>query len=334
MNILIVRLGALGDIVDAIPAAAALRRAHPGATIDWLVEARHRAMVDLVTAIDRTVVLEAPTVNGWKTVIHELRRTAYDMAIDLQGLMKSAVLARASGAARVVGFSIWHLREKIARPLYTTTAEPEIANIVRKNMQLLRAVGVTEEEIAFPIADVTSAGLDRMLGQLPAGARMALVNPGAAWPNKRWPPERFGELAAFLREACDLTPVVLWGPGEETLARSVVEASSGTALIAPRTELPDLVAFARASAVVISGDTGPLHIAAAVGTPVVALFGPTDPKRNGPWVPDDISVSVYERCGCHYERRCHEKPWCLGEVTTAEICAAVQQRLSTKRQHG
>ena len=164
--------------------------------------------------------------------------------------------------------------------------------------------------------------------------RLAFVNPGAAWPNKRWQADRFGALSSFLREACGLMPIVVWGPGEEELARSVVEASSGAARVAPPTTLGDLVALARASAVAISGDTGPLHIATAVGTPVVGLFGPTDPKRNGPWAPDDLSVSVYEACGCHYDRRCHQQRWCLGEVTTAEVCAAVQQRISSKRPHG
>src|SRR5947207_15943132 len=110
MNVLIVRLGALGDVIHTIPAAAALRRAFPQAGIDWLVDAKHRAIVDLVTAVDRAIPLESPTLSGWTSVLRALRTTPYDIATDLQGLMKSAVLARASGAARVVGFSIWHLR--------------------------------------------------------------------------------------------------------------------------------------------------------------------------------------------------------------------------------
>ena len=123
MTFLIVRLGALGDIVHAIPAVAALRRAHPDARIDWLVDARHRAVVDLVAAVDRVVAVDSATLPGWIAAVRALRATRYDVAIDLQGLLKSAVLARASGARKVIGFSIWHLREKTARPFYSETAD-------------------------------------------------------------------------------------------------------------------------------------------------------------------------------------------------------------------
>jgi heptosyltransferase-1 len=331
MNILIVRLGALGDVVHAVPAAAALRKAFPAAGIDWLVDAKHRAIVDLVTTVDRAVPLESPTLAGWTAALRALRRTAYDVAIDLQGLMKSAVLARASGAARVVGFSIWHLREKSARPFYSDAHDAEGGHVIRKNLRLLRALGVEDDEIRFPLADVPSDALDTLRRRIPPDRPFALINAGAAWPNKRWPAERFGELASFLRDACGLTPVVLWGPGEEGLADAVIAASSNAAVAAPATGVADLVALARASALVVSGDTGPLHIATAVGTPSVSLFGPTDPDRNGPYAEHDAVVSRYDSCGCHYDRRCHETPWCLGEVPVSEVSAAVQRRLSTSR---
>ena len=334
MKVLIVRLGALGDVIHAVPAAAALRRTFPDATIDWLVDAKHRAIVDLVTAIDRTVVLEAPTFRGWTAALQTLRRSAYDVAIDLQGLMKSAVLARASGAARVVGFSIWHLREKGARPFYSDAHDAEGGHVIRKNLRLLRAVGVEDEEIHFPLADVRSEALDALYRLVGGERRFALINPGAAWPNKRWPPERFGAVAEFLAETCGLLPVVLWGPGEQDLAGAVTAASSGAAIAAPPTGLADLVALSRASALVISGDTGPLHIATAAGTPTVSLFGPTDPERNGSHAADDLSVSRFEACRCHYERRCHEAAWCLGGVTVAEVCAAVQRRLAAAQDAG
>lgn len=330
MNILIVRLGALGDIIHTVPAAAALRRAFPDARIDWLVEVRHRPILDLVTVIDRAVVLERPSIAGWIDVARRMRAAHYDVAIDFQGLMKSAVLARASGASRVIGFSIWHLREKGARPFYSEiqrdTPAERADHVVRQNLTLLRSLGVNDTTIRFPLADVRSRALEVIDAALEGDRRFALINPGAAWPNKRWPPDRFGEVAAFLREVRGLSSFVLWGPGEEGLAGAVVETSGGAARLAPSTRIADLVALSRAATLMVSGDTGPLHIAAAVGTPTVSVFGPTDPQRNGPWSPDDVAVSRYGACGCHYERRCRKAEWCLDSIAVPEVTAAIQQR--------
>ena len=331
MNILIVRLGALGDIVHTIPAAAALRESFPEARVDWVVEARHRDILDLVVGIDRLVVLRAGTPAAWVDATRELRRVPYDVALDFQGLMKSAVFARASGAQRVIGFSIWHLREKSARPFYSETgaADENIdreAHIIHKNLALLRAVGVTTHRVAFPLIRVASEAASEVAEAI-AGP-FALINPGAGWPNKRWPAERFGEVAAFLRDVRGLASVVLWGPGEETLARAVVDASSGAARLAPATTVADVLALSRAAALMVSGDTGPLHIAAAAGTPIVGVFGPTDPARNGPWSPEDQVISRYAACGCAYDRRCHEVRWCLADITVAEVTAAIQHRLA------
>lgn len=334
MNILIVRLGALGDIIHAVPAAAALRATFPDARIDWLVDARHREVIDLITVVDRAVVLERSSLSGWIDVARRLRSIRYDVALDFQGLLKSAILARASGAPRVVGFSIWHLREKTARPFYSETVarrdgrvELQGGHVIFKNLALLRVVGVNDTQVRFPLAEVESRALEQVRATLGKDRAFALINPGAAWPNKRWPPERFGEVAAFLRDIRGLPSIVLWGPGEEGLAGAVVETSEGSAHVAPKTGLADVLALSRAASLMVSGDTGPLHIAAAVGTPTVSLFGPTDPLRNGPWAPDDVAVSRFGTCGCHYERRCHKPSWCLGSIEIAEVTAAVQQRL-------
>jgi heptosyltransferase-1 len=331
MNILIVRLGALGDIIHAMPAAAALRAAFPDARIDWLVDAKHRAIVDLVTVVDRVVPLERSSVSGWTDVARRLRQVRYDVAIDFQGLLKSAVLARASGASKVIGFSIWHLREKTARPFYSATdskSGDEAGHVIHKNLHLLRALGIHDERIVFPLAPVVSDALDALQHEI-GPSPFALINPGAAWPNKRWPADRFGEVAAFLSEVRRLVPIVVWGPGEELLARAVVAASGGAARLAPPTRLDDLLALARAARLMVSGDTGPLHVATAAGTPTVAIFGPTDPDRNGPWSAADVSLSRYAGCGCHYDRRCHQAAWCLTDIPVAEVTAAIQQRLHT-----
>jgi heptosyltransferase-1 len=333
MNVLIVRLGAMGDIIHAVPAAAALRRRFPDARIDWLVEAKHRAIVDLVTGIDRIVVLERRTLAGWADVVRIMRQARYDWAFDFQGLLKSAVLARASGAGRVAGFSIWHLREKTARPFYTVTQGDEGGatphHVIRRNLRLLRILGIEDDRVAFPLVEVESAAVDDVRATIGSGRPFAVINPGAAWPNKRWPPSRYGEVASFLRDVRNLPSVVLWGPGEKEMAQAVVEASRGAARIAPATQVRDILALCRAAALVVSGDTGPLHIATAAGTPTVSIFGPTDPERNGPWTSDDVAVSRFSSCKCHYQRRCHESHWCLAAVPPSEVTAAIQQRFQS-----
>jgi heptosyltransferase-1 len=327
-RILIVRLGSLGDIVHALPAAAALRHAHPRVVIDWLVDRRNLDIVSLVPLVDRPVVLDRPTLGGWVEVIRELRRVRYDVAIDLQGLMKSAVLARASGARRVLGFSIWHLRERSARPFYSETGEPTAGHVIEKNLALVRRLGADTGAWEFPLASTVSPALEQIRRALAPETRFALLNPGAAWPNKRWAPDRFGRVGAFLRERFGLRSVVLWGPGEERLAGEVVSASSGAAVLAPGTSIADLVELSRAATLMIAGDTGPLHIAAAAGTPIVSLFGPTNPARNGPWVAADRILSRHDRCSCHYQRRCRRRDWCLADITVDEVTRAVEERLT------
>jgi lipopolysaccharide heptosyltransferase I len=327
MNFLIVRLGALGDIVHTVPAVAALRKAHPNARIDWVVDARHAPFAELVLPVDRIIRLEKATVNAWVDLVRRLRPYRYDVALDFQGLMKSAVLARASGAARVVGFSIWHLREKGARPFYSEVDGGEsLPHVIGKNLSLLSTVGVSSAEIEFPLAETPSPALDAVRRDI-GGTPFALINPGAAWPNKRWPAARFGEVASFVRDVRGLQPFVLWGPAEETLARDVVATSGNVARMAPATTMADLVELSRHASLMVSGDTGPLHIAGAAGTPLVAIFGPTDPARNGPWSKDDIVVSRYGSCRCHYQRQCRQSAWCLDDVTVAEVTAAIQHRL-------
>jgi len=164
-------------------------------------------------------------------------------------------------------------------------------------------------------------------------APFVLMNPGAAWPNKRWPAERFAALARELQARHHMKSAVLWGPGEETLAAQIARASSGAADMAPATTLADVLALARDARLLVSGDTGPTHLAAAVGTPIVGLYGPTDPARNGPWHPDDICVSRFAACACHHQRRCHvPATWCLADIAVADVLAAVDQRLARSSQ--
>jgi lipopolysaccharide heptosyltransferase I len=323
VNLLVVRLGALGDIVHTVPAIAALLRALPEAQVDWLVERKHRAVLDLFDVNVRPIEIEGGSVGAFLSAMRGLRGNHYDVALDFQGLLKSAVLARSSGAHRVVGFAREALREPLASRFYTEHVDPGNArHIIAKNLSLLRAVGVESETIDVPLRRLQADG---------SSERRVVLNPGAGWPNKQWPPDRFGAVAAGLREARRLRSVVTWGPGEESLARSVVDASDGAAELAPPTTLAQLTSLIASAALVVSGDTGPIHLAAAAGTPIVGLYGPTDPARNGPWSASDLAVSRYAECVCHHKRQCHRATPCLDDITVGEVLAAAEARLDRAR---
>jgi lipopolysaccharide heptosyltransferase I len=328
-SVLLVRLGSLGDIIHAIPAAAALRRAFPNATIDWLVDVRHRDLLDLVPIIDRRVTVNTSSAGSIVAAVGELRRARYEVTLDLQGLIKSAVLARLSGASRVIGFPTDLLREKGARAFYKETAGTPASHVIDKNLSMLTALGVRMPDVEFPLDDRSPhAVIDaRARLRVPPGGRFAILNPGAAWPNKRWPPVYFAEVARELVKRHDLRSLVLWGPGEEQIAMAVASASADTAAVSAPTTVADLVSLTKAASLMISGDTGPMHIAGAVGTPLVGIFGPTDPARNGPWAEDDLTVSRYRSCECHYQRQCRIPGWCLLDIAPREVMVLVDRRL-------
>ena len=331
--ILIVRLGSLGDIIHAIPAAAALRRAYPLARIDWLVDVRHRELLDLVPVVDQRIAVHTSSPGSVIETIRRLRRVRYDAAIDLQGLLKSAVLARLSGARRVIGFPAPLLRERAAGAFYTDAAGEPAAHVIDKNLSALKAVGIRVPDVEFPLDDRRPDIVAAARANLKAGAseRFAIINPGAAWRNKRWPPVYFAEVARALKARYGLQSIVLWGPGEQQLAQDVVSASDATAAMSPPTTIADLVSLIKAATIMISGDTGPMHVAGAVGTPIVGIFGPTDPARNGPWGEDDRSVSRFASCSCHYQRECRIAGWCLLDISPREVMELVDIRLARFR---
>jgi heptosyltransferase-1 len=335
-SFLIVRLGALGDLVHALPAVAALRATWPDARIDWLVDARYRSFLAFVTGVDGVVIVgakstaEANRPESKMAVVRRLRRARYDCAIDLQGLVKSAAFARLSGAREAVGFASPQLRERLAGLLYSRQVTADNGgHVIRKNLSLVEALGATVGPAMFPLNVPASPRVaeGRALMGLSAGARFAMLIPGAGWPNKQWPAERFGEVAVHLRDRHRLPSLVLWGPGDRLLADRVCAASAGAAVAAPPTSIGDLLALAKEATIVVGGDTGPMQLAAAVGTPLVGVFGPTNPARNGPWAVDDRSVSRFEACECHHKRRCRRPTPCVDTITTGEVAAAVDARL-------
>ena len=328
---LIIRLGSLGDVVHGIPAAAALRQRHPQAQIDWLVDPRYTPLLDLVECLDHCIPFDPRDLArgrraAWATV-RDLRRARYDAVLDLQGLVKSAVLARLVSARRTIGLPRRHLREPLARLFYSDAPDPgPAAHVIHRSLGLLAPLGVEDAAVRFPIAIPRTPAAAQAVERVGSRA-FALLNPGAAWPNKRWPADRFGAAAAGLYAEYGLPSLVLWGPGEHTLAEAVAAAANGAAVVAPETTIADVVAIARAARVMVSGDTGPLHIAGAVGTPVVALFGPTFAERNGPWSPRDVVIARTDRCSCFYERRCRRAVACIDDIQVGEVVEAVRRCL-------
>jgi lipopolysaccharide heptosyltransferase I len=343
-RVLIVRLGAMGDIVHAVPVAAALRSAMPEARIDWLVSVKHRALLDFVPIVDRPIALadrrdgSVPHRRDRSTallsVIRTLRSSRYDVALDVQGLIKSAVLARASGAPRVIGFAADHLREPAARFFYTERCDPPGAvHVMEKNLGLLSPLGIPRTEPRFPFSVPESAVVAAARDTLGVRSdeRFAIVNPGGGWPNKRWAPDRFGAVAARVWRDHGLRSLVLWGPGERPIAEAVVSHGDGTAVVAPPTSIGDVLALLKSASLMISGDSGPLHLAAVLGTPVVGIYGPTSPARNGPWSSSDVTISRFERCDCHHKRRCLRDTSCLGDISVEEVASAVDRRVEGLR---
>lgn len=369
-RILIVRMSALGDIVHALPVLAAIRRAWPAARVDWIVDEAYAPILSLAEGLHRRVIVRASTSAtaptaakastsakatvdksvdgtvdkkgpppssvtfgggmGYLQAVRHLRAQRYDAALDLQGLLKSAVWAWMSGAARVIGFDRAHLREPQAAKFYSETVVPlEAPHVIQKNLSILRALGMAPGPVELPLHPSAAAATTGAITAAGGPGKYAILNPGAAWPNKRWPAERFGALAAKLRAQTGLRSLVTWGPDERPLAESVVASSEGAAMPAPPTAIADLAVLMRDAAIVVSGDTGPLHIAAAMGAPLVGLYGPTWPERNGPWNPDDRVISRAGSCVCHHKRQCLRGAPCINEIEVADVLAAALQRLST-----
>ena len=295
------KLSSLGDVVHALPVAATLRAARPRARLAWIVERREAAVLREHPAIDEVIVADT---RAWRRARRpaaaraaladlralrcRLRQWRFDIALDLQGLMKSGLITAACGAPLRVGFAAGWGREPLHALFVNRRVQPPptARHVVEQYLALLAPLGIAERRVEFrlPTAPVVEARVEEWLAAagLKPHRRLVVLNPGAGRADKRWPVEHFAVLARRLAHEADAHPLVTWGPGEEAAARSIVEGS-GTAVLAPPTDLDALLALLRRASVVVAADTGPLHMAAGVGTPCVGLFGPTVASRNGPY---------------------------------------------------
>ena len=346
MRVLIVRLSSLGDVIHTIPVAVAIRRHYPDAVIDWVVDEAVAPLLAMVPVINNVFVLRSKnvsTISAWVGLRRELQLCNYDIAFDVQGLVKSALVARFSGATRVVGFSPSFLRESLAKWFYREEADPgSPIHVIERNLGILTALDIKDKSYEFPF-ELEDIGIEDQVYACLGGRKepFVLLNPNAAWANKCWPAKSFGAVAAYIRDQYGMPTVVVWNSfskEDEKRMKLVIASSDGAAVSAPPTTLVELASVIKMGALFISGDTGPLHIAGALGTPVVGIYGPSNPDRNGPWSSQDEVVSASDKCQClkRYPnkgaigvvRRCHNPTWCLDDVSVGDVCAAVDRILA------
>ncbi|MCU0242142.1 MAG: glycosyltransferase family 9 protein [Vicinamibacteria bacterium] len=331
MKALIVRLSSIGDVIHTLPAAAALHR--NGWDVSWLVEPLARSLLEGHPHVRRVFAVPKAgraTLQALRSVPGELRREGFEAALDFQGLWKSAAWARLAGARRVIGYARAYRREPLSSVLLKErVALPDRAvHVIDKNQALLASLGIDAlgaRECAFPDTSAHAARLETILGGLDD---IVLLNPGGGWMSKLWPAERYGSVAAAVA-ARGLRPIVIFGPGEEDLAETVVAASRGRAVLAPPTSLLDLIELLRRACLIVAADTGPMQLACAIGTPVVALFGPTDASRNGPYAPSDVVVAKRPTCYPCYRRRCPVHAGIMRDIEVQDVLEAIDRRLTT-----
>jgi heptosyltransferase-1 len=341
VRLLIVRLSAMGDVIHTLPAVQALRDAFPHAHLGWLIEERWaellcaqgsprrgrrsgmRPLVDEVHSVNLKAWGKSPlsisTLQRAVTVWNDVRDAHYDVAVDLQGAIRSAVLARLAGAGVVYGAA--EPRESPASLWYTRKVMARGRHVIEQNLSVAEALighRVEPPAVELPHDPQVEARVGQRLAERGIG-EFAILNPGAGWGAKRWPAERYGDVA---RQLADLgvRSILNCGPGEEELVHEA-EAASGGAALAMSFSITELIALTRRARLFVGGDTGPLHLAAALRIPVVAIFGPTDPARNGPYGTQSVVLRSAESVTSH-ARRAEVEEGLLAIGSEAVVAAA------------
>jgi len=332
LRVLLVRLSAIGDVIHGLPVLNALREAMPDAFLAWVVERRAAALLEGHPALNALVVAE----RGWLwrprqvwQLRRRLRQLRPEVAIDLQGLARSAIAAWLSGARRRIGFGCEKGRE-LSSWLNNELIYSTRSHIIDCNLELLRPLGIENPQVRFDLPEraADAAWAEGWLNEhaISAGC-FVLINPGAGWPSKRWSPERYATVAAVLGRNWHLPSVVLWaGQEERRWAEQIVVGAQGQARLAPPTNLLQLAALCRRARMFIGSDTGPLHLAAAVGAPCVGLYGPMPAERNGPYGPQHIAIQKARFTGSSRQRR-RAPPDLMLAIQVEDVLAACAEIL-------
>jgi lipopolysaccharide heptosyltransferase I len=343
-KLLIVRLSSLGDIIHTLPAYQSLRTAFPEARIDWLVERKLAFLLGAVDGIDEILPIDTHAMRknlarpeGWQMFwepIRAARARRYDVAIDFQGLLKTAFLSLLSGATTRIGFSRPLVRERAAHWLYhRTPAEPgSPMHVVRLNLLLAGEAGARSGELRVRLtaSDEDTRTIESLLRREQL-SEFVVLNPGGGWPTKRWKPACYGSLASRIEKELQLKTIVVTGPGEELLYQQITETCTEPLPAHFHVPFLQLIPLLRSARLLVAGDTGPLHLACALGAPVVGIMGPTSPVRNGPWSEIDEVVVHHLPCSFCNGRSCPTANECM-DISVEEVFAAVVRRLQRTKQ--
>jgi heptosyltransferase I len=331
---LIIRLSAIGDCILTMPLACALRDAYPSAWIGWVAEKAGAQLLHNHPALDEVIVVPKGILRSPSKLLDvrsRLRALQVDVTLDPQGLLKSAMQAWLTGAKRRIGFRAPIGREMswILSSELVTSQQPHVVDRYR---ELLGPLGVEPGPVRFdvPCSGPAMRSMSAWLyAQQLDHQPLAVLNPGAGWDSKVWPAERYAAVSRFLLEEHSLRTIVAWsGERERMWAKQIVAQSAGAASLAPNTSLPDLAALLRMSSLFVGSDTGPLHLAAAVGVPCVGIYGPTEPSESGPYGSQHQCVQTYFQQGTCRERRRGTNA-AMQAVTVEQVilaCSAILQQ--------
>ncbi len=332
-NILIVKLSAIGDVVHALPVAYALKQCFPAARITWVVEKPSYELLTNNPCIDEIIVFDKPQLKKLAGFRHYapgfvklLRSRRFDLALDLQALFKSGAIAFLSGAPeRYVYCNTRELSDVLSKRV---CGPNRAGHVVERYLDVVRAVGCDVKKVVFPIhitaAEAAAATMAAERAGLDLASPYVILSPGANWPNKRWPPVSFADLADRLRHD-GLIPVLSGGPGDAPLAAAITAAAAAPPVdLTGKTSLKQLAHIIKNARALVGGDTGPMHLAAALATPVVALHGPTDTIRNGPYGGGHKALVTAQECAGCWRRACPKGLDCLAGISVAAVHDAVR----------
>jgi len=327
---LIVRLGSLGDIIFTLPMLAALRDTFCRSHIAWVVNERWKPLLEGNPDLNDAITLPNSSTSAFFKCGKRLRENKYTTVIDVQGLYKSALLAKLTGVKPRIGYSFSFAREGAASVFYTKRVTPVSKHMVDQNLELAAAAGARIESARFPLTIPSEAqsAVQQFLATTKI-SRYVVLSPGGGWLSKLWPPDRFGELAVKLWEAHGLRIIINCGPAEAQLAEIVVANAALALPIIVQYGIAEMMALLRGAELVVAADSGPLHLANALGIPVVGLFGPTSPDRNGPYGGRDIVVRNVDDSETTYKREnAYSESMC--SITVDQVMEAVEKRLAMR----